>query len=69
MAGKFFNTAGVGVSFQSARVWSSLFRRWGYETLFYSSHDRWHHGWKRRAAFAFLMLRKQLHGHFILRPQ
>jgi hypothetical protein len=65
---RYFNTAGVGVCFQSKRGWFNIFKRSGLRVDFYMQNSRWKHGLKKRLMFLFLFLRVQRHGHFGLRP-
>jgi ubiquinone/menaquinone biosynthesis C-methylase UbiE len=67
LARRYFNTAGVGVCFQSRRAWLTIFRRLGLKVDFYEQHSRWQHGLKKRLMFLLLFLRVQRHGHFGLR--
>lgn len=67
LAGKFFNTAGVGVCFQSKAAWWKLFRRLGFHVEHYHNYPRWDFPLIKRLAFVGLFLRAQDHGHFALR--
>jgi len=67
LARRYFNTAGVGVCFQSLRGWERLFARCGFQIDYYHQHARWQHGLKKRLMFAPLFLREQRHGHFAVR--
>lgn len=64
---RYFNTAGVGVCFQSKRAWFNIFKRSGLNVDFYLQNSRWKHGLKKRLLFLLLFLRMQRHGHFGLR--
>lgn len=66
---RYFNTAGVGVCFQSRRGWIRIFERTGLKVDYYLQNSRWQHGLKKRLMFLLLFLRVQRHGHFGLRPQ
>jgi Methylase involved in ubiquinone/menaquinone biosynthesis len=69
-AQRYFNTAGVGVCFQSRRGWQRIFQSLGTDIIFYQQHARWKHGLKKRLLFLLLLLRTQQHGHFCLtRPE
>jgi ubiquinone/menaquinone biosynthesis C-methylase UbiE len=65
---RYFNTAGVGVCFQSQRGWLNIFKRCGLSVDYYMQNSRWKHGVKKRLMFLLLFLRMQRHGHFGLRP-
>lgn len=69
LANRYFNTAGVGVCFQSKRSWFNIFRRSGLRIDYYRQYSRWTHGFKKRLMFLALFLRTQRHGHFALRPR
>lgn len=66
LARPFFNTAGVGVCFQSKRGWFEVFARSRLAVAKYIQHDRWDRGPLRRLMFAALFLKHQKHGHFAL---
>ncbi|HEY2464420.1 MAG TPA: class I SAM-dependent methyltransferase [Steroidobacteraceae bacterium] len=69
LARRYFNTAGVGVCFQSKRGWFNIFKRTGLRVDYYLQNSRWKHGLKKRLMFLLLFLRVQRHGHFGLRPR
>ena len=66
VARRWFNTAGVGVCFQSEGSWRRIFRACGLTVDHYHRNDRWRHGLKRRLMFAVLFLNKARHGHYAL---
>ncbi|HEY2675412.1 MAG TPA: class I SAM-dependent methyltransferase [Steroidobacteraceae bacterium] len=66
---RYFNTAGVGVCFQSKRGWFKIFERCGLRVDYYKQHSPWRHGLKKHLLFLALFLRTQRHGHFALRPR
>jgi hypothetical protein len=66
---RYFNTAGVGVCFQSKRGWFNIFERCGLKVDYYKQHSLWRHGLKKHLLFLALFLRTQRHGHFALRPR
>jgi SAM-dependent methyltransferase len=68
VARRFFNTAGVGVCFQSAGAWRQILRRAGLEVKCMSYGRPWVFGTKRRLQFALLLISNVSHGHFFVAP-
>lgn len=69
LAKRYFNTAGVGVCFQSRAGWLRSFDRFDFDTVDYFRHDRWQPPMKKRLAFHALGLKGQWSGHYVLRPR
>ena len=66
-ARRYFNTAGVGVCFQSQKSWTKIFTAAKFRIDDYFMYSRWKHGLKKHIMFLALFLRTQRHGHFALR--
>jgi ubiquinone/menaquinone biosynthesis C-methylase UbiE len=68
LAKRFFNTAGVGVCFQSREAWASLFARGGFDLVTLQKGKTWERTIRRDLAFRLLFLKPVSHGHFFLKP-
>ncbi len=70
-AKRFFNTAGVGVCFQSQRAWQQMFDQAGFDVVAFQQGLVW--SWLRRSfrgmAYHLLLVKSVSHGHFFLRPR
>ena len=70
-AGRFFNTAGVGVCFRSRRAWRQMFAQAGFDVVAFQQGLVW--WWLRRSlrgiAFHLLFVKSVSHGHFFLSAQ
>ena len=66
LARRYFNTAGVGVCFQSKAAWERIFSQAGFAIENYSGNVRWDHGVLKRLMFVGLFLKIHRHGHFAL---
>jgi hypothetical protein len=71
LAKHFFNTAGVGVCFQSQRAWQQMFAEAGFDVVAFQPGLVW--WWLRRSlrgmATKLLFLKSVSHGHFYLEPK
>jgi ubiquinone/menaquinone biosynthesis C-methylase UbiE len=71
LAKRFFNTAGVGVCFQSQPAWERMFAQAGFEVVTFQRGLVW--SWVGRSfrgiAVRSLFLKSVSHGHFFLRPR
>ena len=71
LAKRFFNTAGVGVCFQSQRAWQHIFAQAGFEVVVFQPGLRW--WWLDRSLrgvmFHLLFIKSVSHGHFFLKPK
>ena len=65
LAKRFFNTAGVGVCFQSQRAWQHMFAQAGFDVVPFHRGLEWG-GRSFRLAIHLLFLRSVLNGHFFL---
>jgi SAM-dependent methyltransferase len=68
LASAFFNTAGVGVCFQSRHAWRRLFAQSGLSPSEEQPGENWPMTWRRKLAFSFLALQHVSHLHFYLVP-
>lgn len=66
IARRFFNTAGVGVCFRSAKAWQQVFREAGLTIAQNDAGYLWEMGFKRRVMFPMLAIQKVSHRHFYL---
>jgi 2-polyprenyl-3-methyl-5-hydroxy-6-metoxy-1,4-benzoquinol methylase len=68
---RFFNTAGVGVCFQSERAWRRIFGETGFDVVAFQRGVVW--GWVgsslRGKAMHLLFVKSVSHGHFFLEPK
>jgi ubiquinone/menaquinone biosynthesis C-methylase UbiE len=68
---RFFNTAGVGVCFQSERAWRRIFDETGFDVMAFQRGLVW--WWLgnslRGKAIHFLFVKSVSHGHFFLEPK
>lgn len=66
---RFFNTAGVGVCFQSQKAWQQMFAQAGFDVVVFQRGLVW--GWLGRSvrgmAIHLLFVKAVSHGHFFLR--
>jgi ubiquinone/menaquinone biosynthesis C-methylase UbiE len=70
LARPFFNTAGVGVCFQSQRAWKRMFAQAGLDVVAFQPGLVWSLGRSFRGmAFHLLFVKSVSHGHFFLRPK
>lgn len=67
-ARRYFNTAGVGVCFQSGPAWRSILNRAGLEVRCMSFGRVWQLTVKRKILFPFLFISGVSHGHFFAVP-
>jgi ubiquinone/menaquinone biosynthesis C-methylase UbiE len=71
LAKRFFNTAGVGVCFQSQRAWQQMFDQAGFDVVAFQRGLVW--SWLRRSfrgmAYHLLLVKSVSHGHFFLKPR
>jgi ubiquinone/menaquinone biosynthesis C-methylase UbiE len=71
LAKRFFNTAGVGVCFQSRWAWHKIFAEAGYDLIVFQEGLFW--WWLahslRGLMFHFLFIKSVSHGHFFLKPK
>jgi ubiquinone/menaquinone biosynthesis C-methylase UbiE len=69
LAKRFFNTAGVGVCFQSRRAWQRMFAQAGFDVVAFQQGLLW--SWLRSSFGGFLIhllfVRSVAHGHFFLK--
>jgi SAM-dependent methyltransferase len=72
---RFFNTAGVGVCFQSQQAWQQIFAQAGFDVVAFQRGLEW--WWLERTlrrmdfrnmAVHLLFLKSVSHGHFVLKP-
>lgn len=63
---RFFNTAGVGVWFQSEPAWRDIFAKAGLVVTDFWREPAWPVSWKKRLAFAVLGLKPYGKMHFFL---
>jgi ubiquinone/menaquinone biosynthesis C-methylase UbiE len=70
LANRFFNTAGVGVCFQSQRSWQQIFAEAGFAIVTYKRGVVWLRSGRslRGMATQLLFLKSVSHGHFFLKP-
>ncbi len=68
LARRFFNTAGVGVCFQSENSWRRIFGSAGLTVSHHFFGIPWSVSPTRRVAIGFLGLKGPRHGHFLLKP-
>ena len=66
LAKPFFNTAGVGVCFQSQRAWQQMFTQAGFDVIAFQRGLVW---WWLRRLHHLLFLKVVSHGHFLLKPK
>jgi hypothetical protein len=71
VAKRFFNTAGVGVCFQSQRAWQHIFVQAGFDVVAFQQGSVW--WWVGRSvhgmAYHLLLVKSVSHGHFFLRSR
>jgi ubiquinone/menaquinone biosynthesis C-methylase UbiE len=68
LARRYFNTAGVGVCFQSKRGWLNLFERCGLRVEHHYEREPWRFSLSKQLLLNCLLLKEWRHGHFALRP-
>ena len=71
LASRFFNTAGVGVCFQSQRAWRHMFAEAGFDVVAFQRGLVWWwlRGSLRGVATKLVFLKSVSHGHFFLEPK
>lgn len=68
LAGRFFNTAGVGVCFRSEKAWRRVFAGSSLSVGPYFFGDNWSYARWKQLMLSALFIDSLRHGHFFLRP-
>jgi ubiquinone/menaquinone biosynthesis C-methylase UbiE len=69
LAGRYANTAGVGVCFHSQSAWEALFKRIGFKTEQKFFGNYWPADLKTRLMLLLITITSRRHGHYFLLPE